>query len=95
MRWGRFLSPIRYDAPHGSGYELEDDPSPPCRSSRFSCVLSYATMDYRKIEKEVEKKAGEENGGSSMTKENSGFKEHGIPSGGWGIVLLYGPWKTP
>ena len=36
-------------------------------------VLSYATMDYRKIEKEVEKKAGEENGGSSMTKEKFWF----------------------
>ena len=36
-------------------------------------VLSYATMDYRKIEKEAEKKAGEENGGSSMTKEKFWF----------------------
>ena len=36
-------------------------------------VLSYATMDYRKIEKEAEKKAGEENGRSSMTKEKFWF----------------------
>ena len=70
---GGFPVPIRYDAPHGSGYEAGRRSFASLQSSRVLIVLSYATMDYRKIEKEVEKKAGEENGGSSMTKEKFWF----------------------
>ena len=88
---GGFPVPIRYDAPHGSGYELEDDPSPPC-SPHGSHRSFLRHNGLQKVEKEVEKKAGEENGGSSMTKEKFWFlKNTGFLLAVWGIVLLYGP----
>ena len=87
---GAFLSPFVTMLPHGSGYELKTILRL-LAVLTVLIVLSNATMDYRKIER-----GGEEGGRGERRivddkKKNSGFKEHGIPSGGWGIVLLYGP----
>ena len=68
---GGFPVPVRYDASHGSRDELEDDPEPPCLTVLI--VLSYATMDYRKIEKEEKKEAGEEHSQAAAPKEKFWF----------------------
>ena len=88
---GGFPVPIRYDTPHGSGYELEDDPSPPC--SPHGSHRSF--LRHNGLQKD-RKRGGEEGGrGERRIVDDKRkilvFKEHGIPSGGWGIVLLYGP----
>ena len=88
---GGFPVPVRYDASHGSGYELEDDPSPPC--SPHGSHRSF--LRHNGLQKD-RKRGGEEGGrGERRIVDDKRkilvFKEHGIPSGGWGIVLLYGP----
>lgn len=56
-------------------------------------VLSYATMDYRKIEKRKEGSRRGAQSGSRAKRKVLVLKERGIPSGSRHAVLLYGPRK--
>ena len=90
---GRFPVPVRYDASHGGGYELEDDPAPPCspHGSHRSFLRHNGLQKDRKRGKKGSRRGAQS--GSSAKRKVLVLKKRGIPSGSRHAVLLYGPRK--